>query len=350
MLERPFALIPKLLQVLSGASLSPPPVWLMRQAGRYLPEYRATRASVGGFLDLCRSPDKATEVTLQPIRRFGFDAAILFSDILVVPDSLGQKVRFMEGEGPKLTPLANKDDLARLSMDGFQEEIAPVLQTVRQLRAALAPETALIGFAGSPWTVATYMVEGGSSKEFLAVKRMAFGDPGLFQALIDLLVEASFDYLIGQIDHGAQVLQLFDSWAGALPEGEFERWVVAPTAKLVARLRAARPGIKIIGFPKGAGVMAELYALETGVDGLSLDSSQRLSWAVERLSPKVALQGNLDPVLLLTGGPALERAIDHILDVTQGVPFIFNLGHGILPPTPPEHVVGLMTRLRQRAG
>jgi uroporphyrinogen decarboxylase len=318
----------------------------MRQAGRYLPEYRQTRASVGGFLELCHNPEKAAEVTHQPIRRFGFDAAILFSDILVVPDALGQRVRFAEGEGPKLTPLRSAEDFSVLGMDGFQDAVAPVFETVRRLRAELAPEVALIGFAGSPWTVATYMVEGGSSKEFLAVKSLAFKDPILFQRLIDLLVDASFDYLLGQIDHGAQVLQLFDSWAGALPEGEFETWVVAPTRTLVARLKAARPGIKIIGFPKGSGVMAELYAKETGVDGLSLDWSQPLAWAVERLSPKVTLQGNLDPVLLLAGGPALARAVDHILAVTEGVPFIFNLGHGILPPTPPEHVAALMAQIR----
>jgi uroporphyrinogen decarboxylase len=346
--KEPTVLIPPILRALQGEALSPPPVWLMRQAGRYLPEYRATRASVGGFLELCRSPDKATEVTLQPIRRYGFDAAILFSDILIIPDALGQTVRFAEGEGPKLTPLRHADDLTRLGMAGFQEAVAPVFQTVRQLRASLAPEVALIGFAGSPWTVATYMVEGGSSKEFLAVKQMAFGDPELFQRLIDLLVDASFDYLLGQIDHGAQLLQLFDSWAGVLPEAEFERWVVEPTRKLVTRLKAARPGVKIIGFPKGAGVLAELYAERTGVDGISLDSSQKLSWAVERLSPRVTLQGNLDPVLLLTGGPALDRAVDHILEVTAGVPFIFNLGHGILPPTPPENVTALMNRLRKR--
>jgi uroporphyrinogen decarboxylase len=339
-------LIPPLLRALNGETLTPPPVWLMRQAGRYLPEYRQVRASVGGFLELCHTPDKATEVTLQPIRRYGFDAAILFSDILVVPDALGQKVEFAEGEGPKLTPVRNDDDLSRLGMDGFQEALEPVFQTVGRLREKLPPEVALIGFAGSPWTVATYMVEGGSSKEFLAVKKMAFSQPELFQRIIDLLVESSFHYLVGQIDRGAQVLQLFDSWAGVLPEGEFERWVVEPTKRLVARLKAARPGIKIIGFPRGAGVRAELYAKETGVDGVSLDSSQSLAWAVERLSPKVALQGNLDPVLLLAGGPAMERAIDRILAVTRGVPFIFNLGHGILPPTPPEHVGALMARIR----
>ena len=340
--------LPPLLRALSGQALPTPPIWLMRQAGRYLPEYRATRATAGGFLDLCRSPDLATEVTLQPIRRYGFDAAILFSDILIVPDALGQKVSFTEGEGPKLTPLRDCQDFATLGIgNGFRDSVAPIYQTVRQLRQALAPEVTLIGFAGSPWTVATYMVEGGGSKEFLAVKQMAFGDPGLFQSMIDLLVEASFDYLVGQVDQGAQVLQLFDSWAGALPEGEFERWVVEPTRKLVARLKAARPDIKIIGFPRGAGVLAELYAEQTGVDGLSLDSSQRLAWAVERLSPKVTLQGNLDPVLLLTGGAAMRRAVDHILETTKGVPFIFNLGHGILQQTPPEHVGELVALVRQ---
>jgi uroporphyrinogen decarboxylase len=206
---------------------------------------------------------------------------------------------------------------------------------------------ALIGFAGSPWTVATYMVEGRGSKDYIEVKKMAYGDPGLFARLIEILSDASYDYLIGQVDAGAQVLQLFDSWAGVLPEDQFRRWVIEPTKALVARLKAARPGIKIIGFPKGAGVLAEDYAYETGVDGISLDSSQKLSWAVEKLSPRFTLQGNLDPILLVSGGAALERAVDHILEVTKGVPFIFNLGHGIVPETPPEHVAALMERIRR---
>jgi len=340
-------LLPPLLRALNGEALSPPPVWLMRQAGRYLPEYREVRASVGGFLDLCHSPDKATEVTLQPIRRYGFDAAILFSDILVVPDALGQKVTFAEGEGPRLSPLRRSEDLSVLSKVGFQDKVRTVWRTVESLRQTLDPKVALIGFAGSPWTVATYMVEGRGSKDYTAVKKMAYGDPGLFQRIIDILVDASFDYLLGQIDHGAQVLQLFDSWAGVLPETEFERWVIAPTKTLVARLKAARPGIKIIGFPKGAGVLAEAYALETGIDGISLDSSQSLSWAVRTLSPRFTLQGNLDPILLVTGGAALERAVDHILEATKGVPFIFNLGHGIVPETPPENVRALMDRIRR---
>ncbi len=286
------------------------------------------------------------EVTLQPLRRYHFDAAILFSDILIVPDALGQTVRFAEGEGPILTPLHNDSDVARLSKAGFQDAVAPVLQTVKLLSQNLPKDTALIGFAGSPWTVATYMVEGGGSKEFAKVKRMAFGAPDLFQSLIDLLVDATFDYLVGQVDNGAQVLQLFDSWAGVLPERDFIRWVVEPTTLLVKRLKAARPGIKIIGFPKGAGVLAEIYGFETGIDGIGLDSSQSLSWAVKHLSPKLTLQGNLDPILLLTGGLPMEKAIDHILGETRGVPFIFNLGHGIVPQTPPAHVTALMKRVR----
>ncbi len=340
-------MIPPLLRALSGEALSPPPVWLMRQAGRYLPEYRAVRASVGGFLDLCHSPDKAMEVTLQPLRRYDFDAAILFSDILVVPDALGQKVSFVEGEGPRLSPLRKAEDLEVLSKVGFQDKVRTVWQTVDNLRQALDPKVALIGFAGSPWTVATYMVEGRGSKDYIATKRMAYGDPGLFQRIIDILIDASFDYLVGQVDHGAQVLQLFDSWAGVLPEKEFEKWVIAPTKILVEKLKAARPGIKIIGFPRGAGVLTEAYVEQTGVDGVSLDTTEKLSWAVETLSPRVTLQGNLDPIHLVTGGPALERAVDHILEVTKGVPFIFNLGHGIVPETPPDHVEALMKRIRR---
>jgi uroporphyrinogen decarboxylase len=341
------ALPAPLLRALNGEVQSHPPVWLMRQAGRYLAEYREVRASAGGFLDLCHNPEKATEVTLQPIRRFGFDAAILFSDILVVPDALGQKVSFTEGEGPRLTPIRNAKDLGILSKVGFQDKVQTIWQTVRSLRQALDPTVALIGFAGSPWTVATYMVEGRGSKDYIAIKKMAYGDPGLFGRLIDILTDATFDYLIGQIDAGAQVLQLFDSWAGVLPESEFRRWVIEPTKILVTRLKTARPGIKIIGFPKGAGVLLEDYALETGVDAVSLDSSQKLSWAVDRLSPRFTLQGNLDPILLVTGGAALDRAVDHILEVTKGVPFIFNLGHGIVPETPIEHVAALMARIRR---
>jgi uroporphyrinogen decarboxylase len=322
----------------------------MRQAGRYLPEYRQLRAASSGFLDLCYSPDKATEVTLQPLRRYGFDAAILFSDILVVPDALGQPVRFQEGEGPSLTPIRQAKDLEALTLDGFQDRLRPVFETVSKLKTAIPTDTALIGFAGAPWTVATYMVEGRGSKEFVAAKTMAYGDPVLFGRLIDLLVEATAGYLIEQIDQGAEAVQLFDSWAGALPEDGFRQWVIAPTQRLVERLRAARPGIPIIGFPRGAGALYQAFVEETGVDAVSLDTGIPLGWAVTHLQPKVTLQGNLDPVLLVTGGDAMERAIDRILAACTKGPFVFNLGHGILPMTPPEHVARLVERVRAWRG
>jgi uroporphyrinogen decarboxylase len=259
---------------------------------------------------------------------------------------LNQPVSFAEGEGPRLPPLRSAADLDKLSLDGFQEKLLPVYQTVHRLSSVLPPATALIGFAGAPWTVATYMVEGGSSRDFLLSKRLAFGDPGLFQRLIDLLVQATGDYLIAQIDHGAEAVQLFDSWAGVLPEDAFERWVVEPTGRLVARLKAERPGIPVIGFPRGAGALYEAYVAGTGVDAVSLDSTVPLKWAAERLGTRVTLQGNLDPVLLLTGGPALDAGIDRILSALRDVPFVFNLGHGILPETPPEHVLRLVERVR----
>jgi uroporphyrinogen decarboxylase len=322
----------------------------MRQAGRYLPEYRAIRAQANGFLDLCYSPDKATEVTLQPLRRYGFDAAILFSDILVVPDALGQSVRFQEGEGPKLTPIRTSEQLDKLTLDCFQDHLRPVFETVSRLHKAIPTSTALIGFAGAPWTVATYMVEGAGSKEFLETKAMAYGDPSLFQRLIDLLVKATGDYLIAQIDHGAEAIQLFDSWAGALPEDELVKWVIEPTRLLVERLKNERPGIPIIGFPKGAGALYPRFVEQTGVDGVSLDTSIPLDWAVMALPPNVTLQGNLDPVLVVTGGKALDDAIDRILLRCSKRPFIFNLGHGILQTTPPENVLRLVERVRAWRG
>ena len=339
-LRKPF------LAALAGQPQLPVPFWLMRQAGRYLPEYRQIRAEVGGFLELCYNPDLATEVTLQPLRRYGMDAAILFSDILVVPDGLGQQVAFKEGEGPVLRPVRTAEDVAALSRDRLHQHLAPVYQTVRQLAAAIPATTALIGFAGAPWTVATYMVEGGSSKEYLHAKRMAYGDPGLFGRLIDLLVEATGDYLVAQIDAGAEAIQLFDSWAGALSEEQFDRWVVAPTRTLVARLHAERPGIKVIGFPRGAGALYERYAAETGVDAISLDTGIPLAWAAQRLQPHCTVQGNLDPARLVVGGEALDQAVDRILAALAGGPFVFNLGHGIVPPTPPENVARLAERIR----
>ena len=336
------------LRALAGETLSPPPFWLMRQAGRYLPEYRKLRAGCNGFLDLCYTPEKATEVTLQPLRRYNFDAAILFSDILVIPDALGQSVAFKEGEGPKLNPIRDAAGLAILSKDKLQSHLAPVFETVSRLSKAIPETTALIGFAGSPWTVATYMVEGAGSKEFVETKKLAYGQPIVFKALIDLLVDATGDYLISQIDHGAEVIQLFDSWAGVLPEEEFSKWVIEPTAKLVARIKAERPGIPVIGFPRGAGALLLPFVERTGVDAVSLDTSVPLEWAAKHIQPKVTVQGNLDPVMLIAGGEAMDHAIDHILKTLGKGPFIFNLGHGILPSTPPENVAHLADRVKGR--
>jgi uroporphyrinogen decarboxylase len=336
------------LRALAGETLSPPPFWLMRQAGRYLPEYRKLRAGCNGFLDLCYTPEKATEVTLQPLRRYNFDAAILFSDILVIPDALGQSVAFKEGEGPKLNPIRDAAGLAILSKDKLQSHLAPVFETVSRLSKAIPETTALIGFAGSPWTVATYMVEGAGSKEFVETKKLAYGQPIVFKALIDLLVDATGDYLISQIDHGAEVIQLFDSWAGVLPEEEFSKWVIEPTAKLVARIKDERPGIPVIGFPRGAGALLLPFVERTGVDAVSLDTSVPLEWAAKHIQPKVTVQGNLDPVMLIAGGEAMDHAIDHILKTLGKGPFIFNLGHGILPSTPPENVARLADRVKGR--
>lgn len=334
------------LRALKGETVVPPPFWLMRQAGRYLPEYRQVRASCNGFLDLCYSPEKACEVTLQPLRRYGFSAGILFSDILVVPDALGQKVSFREGEGPSLPPLRCREDIDNLRQEGFLERLAPVFQTVKRLSQAIPSQTALIGFAGAPWTVATYMVEGHGSKDFIETKKLAYGQPEVFRALIDLLTQATGDYLIRQIDEGAEAVQLFDSWAGALPEDEFEKWVIEPTRRLVEHIKNERPGIPVIGFPRGAGALYAGFCERTGVDAVSLDTSIPLDWAVRELQLKVTIQGNLDPVLLVAGGEAMERGIDRILSIAAKGPFVFNLGHGILPQTPPENVARLAERLQ----
>ena len=336
----------RMLRTLSGERLDTPPFWLMRQAGRYLPEYREIRSQAGGFLDLCFSPKLACEVTLQPIRRYGMDAAILFSDILIVPHGLGQQVAFKEGEGPVLDPIRSIDDLRQLSLDGFHERVAPVYETVSRIAEALPKETTLIGFAGSPWTVATYMAEGGGSKEFVAVKRWAYGDPEGFGQLIDMLVEATIRYLSRQVEAGAEVLQLFDSWAGVLPEPGFRRWCLEPTRHIVKALKAKHPGIPIIGFPRGAGMLYAAYAAETGVDAVSLDTAVPVAWAAETLQTTLPVQGNLDPILLVAGGEALDREIDRILNGFSGGPHIFNLGHGVTQTTPPEIVERLARRLR----
>lgn len=335
-----------LLRVLHGETLQSPPLWLMRQAGRYLPEYREMRASVSGFLELCYTPEKAVEVTLQPIRRFGFDAAILFADILLLPQALGQPLDFMEGEGPKLEPIRDADGIARLGLDRIEKHLSPVYETVKGLREQLPDETTLIGFAGSPWTVATYMVEGGSSRDFVNAKGWAFSNPGEFSSLMDLLVAGTVQYLTGQINAGAEVIQLFDTWAGVLPEEEFKRFVIAPTKRIVDGVKAVAPDVPVIGFPRGAGVLAESYVRETGVDAVGLDSSVSLTWAAERLQPICAVQGNLDPVLLLSGGKPMQEAAHRILNAFADGPFIFNLGHGILPTTPPENVADLVNCVR----
>lgn len=335
-----------MIRALKGESQKSPPLWLMRQAGRYLPEYREIRGNVSGFLELCYTPELAVEVTLQPIRRYGFDAAILFSDILVVPDALGQAVRFAEGEGPKLDPVLNVAGIEALSDGGLHEHLAPVYETVRRLAAELPPEVTLIGFAGAPWTVATYMVEGGTSRDFANARRWGLHDPKGFGQLIDLVTKATASYLCRQAENGAEVLQIFDSWAGVLSEGEFDSWVVNPTARIVAAIREQYPDIPIIGFPRGAGILYERYVAETGVDAVSLDSTMPLDWAARHLQDKVVLQGNLDPLLLLGGGDSMESETRRILDRLGNGPFIFNLGHGIIKETPPENVARLVEIVR----
>ncbi len=332
----------RLVEALQGRELDRPPVWLMRQAGRYLPEYRQLRHQVGGFLELCYNPELACEVTLQPIRRFGMDAAILFSDILVVPHALGQGVAFREGEGPVLDAI-DGSGVDGLIEDGVVGRLAPVLETVERVRGALALEVALIGFAGAPWTVATYMVEGGSSKDFATIKTWAFGDPDGFSRLIDLLARVTADYLIAQIRSGVNAVQVFDTWAGALPAWAFERWVVAPTRQIVDTVRAAAPEVPIIGFPRGAGVSLVRFAEATGVDGVGLDSSVPLDWARDVVQRSVTVQGNLDPMMLVAGGEGMLDGARDILQTLGGGGLVFNLGHGVVPATPPEHVAALVS-------
>lgn len=335
------------LKTLAGQASHQPPVWMMRQAGRYLPEYREVRAKAGGFLNLCYTPAYATEVTLQPIRRYGFDAAILFSDILVVPDALGQSVRFVEGEGPRLDPITDVAGLSGLNPGKTAEKFAIICETVARLRQDLPTETALIGFCGAPWTVATYMVGGRGSPDQAAARSWAYRDPDGFSQLIDLLVEVSIDYLGQQVEAGAQALQIFDSWAGSLPEREFERWVIAPNRRIRDGLKAAHPDIPVIGFPRGAGPGTLRFVRETGVDAVSCDTAMPLSYMADTLAASgVTVQGNLDPLLLVLGGDALDRAVDDILETMAGTKFIFNLGHGIVPQTPPEHVAQVVARVR----
>jgi len=321
---------------------------MMRQAGRYLPEYREVRTKAGSFLDLCFTPKLAAEVTLQPVRRFGFDAAILFSDILVVPHALGRKVWFVEGEGPRLEPLTTADAVKSLRGEIDRTALAPVFETIGVVRAALPKNVALIGFCGAPWTVATYMVAGQGTPDQAPARMFAYGDPQSFAQLIDRLVNASADYLIGQLESGAEVLQIFDTWAGVLPADEFERWCVAPTRKIVGKVRQRFPAAKIIGFPRGAATNLLAYLDKTGVDAIGLDWTIDLAFAREHIQSRVPVQGNLDPLALRAGGGALDRGVDAIIAAFSSRPFIFNLGHGILPDTPIAHVEQMLARVRKR--
>lgn len=329
------------LAVLSGERLDPPPMWMMRQAGRYLPEYRALREEKGSFLNLVYDSDSATEVTLQPLRRFaGLDAAILFSDILIVPFAMGQNLAFVTGEGPRLTPPLMTSALDQLSP--VPARLEPIYATVAKVKAQLGPDKTLIGFAGSPWTVATYMIAGRGSREQAETRRFAYADPGAFETLIKRIETTTIDYLSGQIDAGAEALQLFDSWAGSLSPAQFERWVIAPTARIIAAVKNRYPQIPIIGFPKGAGGKLCAYARETGADAIGIDETVDPVWAARELPHGLPVQGNLDPLALLSGGKELAAAVRSVLDAFAARPHIFNLGHGILQDTPVEHVKALI--------
>lgn len=334
-----------LLRAFAGEPMSPPPWWLMRQAGRYLPEYRQVRSRAPDFVELCLTPALAAELTLQPIRRFGMDAAILFSDILLLPHALGQGLAYRDGEGPVLEAVVDNAGAKRLNPRGALARLDPVLEVVRRVRSALGPATALIGFAGAPWTVATYMVEGGSSRDFRSVKGWAYRDPAGFGALIEMLTETTTEFLAAQIAAGAEAVQLFDTWAGVLSETEFARWVIDPATTIVARLKDRHPDCPVIGFPRGAGALYERYAIETGVDAVGLDTSVPLEFARARLGPRAVVQGNLDPVALLVGGAALDRAVSRLRQSLDGVRWVFNLGHGVLTETPPDHVAALARQL-----
>ena len=336
----------KLLKVLDGAVQSPPPIWLMRQAGRYLPEYRASRAKAGSFWTMCMTPELAAEVTLQPIRRFGFDAAILFSDILVVPFALGRDVKFEDGEGPSLVPLDSADGLDR-DPGAWKKRLAPVYDALTLVRATLDRNTALLGFAGAPWTLATYMAAGKGSSDQRAAKLWGYRDPQSFQALLDVLGDCIAAHLIAQIDAGADAVQIFDSWASGLPARAFEDWVITPTKRVVEKVRTVHPKARIIGFPRAATLQGyEQFTADTGVDAVSIDTAAPISWAVDKLGKNVAVQGNLDPLVLLAGGRALAEAVDDLLTATRGTRFIFNLGHGVVPEIPVEHIAELVARVR----
>ncbi len=337
-----------MIRAFHGEVQARPTFWFMRQAGRYLPEYREIRSQAKDFVQLCLTPDLATEVTLQPIRRFGMDAAILFSDILMVPHGLGQKLAFKEGEGPVLEPVRTAADFARLrsGLDGLLKTLSPVMQTVRQVSEGLPLDTALIGFAGAPWTVATYMIEGRGKTDFARIRKMAFGEPELFEQLMDLLIEATAIYLNAQIEAGAEAVQIFDTWSGILPDDQFQRWAVEPVREIINLVQTKHPAVPIIAFPKGAGINLQDYATQTGAECIGFDSTVPPEWAAKFLQPQSAVQGNLDPMLLVIGGKPMEDAVLRILKALGRGPFIFNLGHGIVPETPPDHVARLAEMIR----
>ena len=337
----------KVVKVLDGETVFPPPVWLMRQAGRYLPEYRQVRRRAKGFLELCYSPELASEVTLQPIKRFGFDAAILFSDILVIPDALGRNVHFVEGEGPRMTPL-DPADIDRLETGAVAAHLGPVIETVRRVRAALPAETALLGFCGAPWTVATYMIAGRGTVDQAPARLFAYRHPQAFARLLDTLADVSADYLIAQLEAGADAVQIFNSWAGVLGEAEFAAFAVHPVHRMVERIRSRIAGARIIAFAKGAGMQLEGYRQSTGANAVGLDWTVPLGFA-QRLQRQGAVQGNLDPMRVVAGGRALDEGVDAILGALGGGPLIFNLGHGITPQADPENVRRLVARVRGNA-
>ena len=338
------------LDVLSGSRQASPPIWMMRQAGRYLPEYRELRAKAGSFLDLCFTPEYAAEVTLQPIRRFGFDAAIIFSDILVIPHALGRTVRFEAGEGPRLDPMDTPEKIKTLARQADFSKLEPVFETLRRVRGELDPQTALIGFCGAPWTVATYMIAGRGTPDQAPARMMAYTQPEAFASLIDVLVENSVQYLLAQLKAGADALQIFDTWAGVLPPRQFERWSIEPTRRIVAGVRAQAPHARIIGFPRGAGALLPAYVDATKVDAVSIDWAAEPSLVREKVQSRVAVQGNLDPLALIAGGAALDQAIDDVLTNYASGRLIFNLGHGIQPETPIAHVEQMLKRVRSFRG
>lgn len=337
-----------LLKALSGETSGTPPVWFMRQAGRYLPEYRALRAKAPSFMDFCFNPDMAAEATLQPIRRFGFDGAILFSDILVIPEALGQKVTFETGEGPRLEPIETPEGLSKLASSIDLGVLSPVFETIRRVKTALPAETAFLGFCGAPWTVASYMIAGRGTPDQAPARLFAYRHPEAFQSLIDLLTQASIAYLLEQAKAGVEVVQIFDSWAGVLPARDFRRWCLEPALKIARGVKAGAPGLKIIAFPRGSGSHLADVAAHDVFDAVGLDTSVDPAWAARHVQAKRPVQGNLDPLALLAGGPSLDQAVRDILDTLSGGAHVFNLGHGILPPTPIAHVERVLELIRSR--